>query len=71
MSDQKYFLKKTVYAKRKPFTDQQLRDVVSLDIQTHLRNNPDVVYSHIADNPQKNDDRSTTYTVCFKPKIEA
>ena len=60
-------LEKVIYAKRKPFTKEQVTEVLDLEIRTHLSKYAGLEFDKIGD-VVKNDDRSFTYPIFFKEK---
>lgn len=53
---------KTIYTKR-----CNHQDILSLEIETHLRKYPDFEFTGVG-KPVRNNDRSLTYTIHFKEK---
>ena len=55
---------KVIYAKRVPTTNGTIRDIFQLEIDTHLRNNPDLEFKEVG-GVAVNENRSRTYTLVF------
>ncbi len=65
--DPKLLLQKIIYAKSIKMTRQQVLDVLNLEIETHLNNNPEVQFAGVGE-VKENADRSKTYNLLFKYK---
>lgn len=60
-------IEKIIYAKRVDVTKDQVIQILNLEIETHLRNNPDLCFIAIGE-MKKNADRSQTYPILFELK---
>jgi hypothetical protein len=60
-------LKKTIYPSRAGKTKEQVMSILNLECETHIRNNPDLVYFYL-DTPVVNADKTVTYTLHFRVK---
>ena len=60
-------LKKTIYASRVGKTKERVIAILNLEIETHLRNNPDLKFEKVGE-VEVNSDKSKTYPLLFKTK---
>jgi hypothetical protein len=66
-NDERLILQKTIYAKRKGLTSEQMSEIFRLEAMNHLRNNPDLGFVKIG-KPVENADRSKTFPMYFAVK---
>jgi hypothetical protein len=64
MIDKRLIVYKTIYAKRKGLSSEEMSEIFRLEAMTHLRNNPDLVFIKIG-KPVGNADRSKTFPLHF------
>jgi len=71
MSDKRLIVHKTIYAKRKGMTSEEIGEVFRVEAEYHLRKNPDLDFLKIG-KPSENADRSKTYPMYFavKPPVQ-
>jgi hypothetical protein len=55
---------KVIYAKRKGITGKEVNEILKLEIQTHLKNNPGLFFIRV-DKPTENNDHSKTFPLIF------
>lgn len=63
----RFQIHKTIYAKRKPFSNKELNGVLLLEVQTHLSAHTDLSFVGVG-KEVKNADRSLTFPLQFKLK---
>lgn len=66
----KYGISKTINCNRGGKTAEQVHQILLLEVQEHIRNNPDVVFDKITD-PVPNSFGGQVYHITFKNKIGA
>lgn len=67
--EDRFNLKKTIYAKRFHVTKEQILEIMALEIETHTRKHQDLVFKKLHD-PVENSDRSKTFTIEFELKTK-
>lgn len=65
--DDKLLLQKIIYAKPFKMSADDVKSILNLEVETHIRNNPDVEFAGIGD-IKDNADRSKTFNLLFKFK---
>lgn len=68
-ADDRLVLNKTIYIKRKGLNNDQLSEILRQEAETHIRNNPDLVFIKVG-KAQKNADLSTTFPMLFDYRIK-
>ena len=64
---QRLMIEKTIYAKRKAVSKEDMQDIFRMEIEHHLRNNPDLQFEGYGE-VRNNADRSKTFPIIFSPK---
>lgn len=58
-------IEKKIYASRQRKTKDQVAEILQLEIETHIKKHPDLVYDKLSE-PVRNSDLSMTYIIHFK-----
>lgn len=61
---------KIIYASRIGLSNKELNEILNLEVNYHLRNNPGFRFFMVGENPVKNKDKSVTFKLHFIKNVE-
>lgn len=64
MNQNNLIVNKVIYAKRKGISAKEVDAILKLEIQTHLNNNPGIIFLRV-EKPTENQDMSRTFKLIF------